>query len=821
MKRATKTVLKKTGVKKQDIKSQKGYDNTPKPLKASQLFTKCTFPSSGFKSSKDLESIDLGLGQSRAMEAINFSLGMEQQGYNLFVSGPSGVGKNEIIKALIESKRVDRNPPCDWCYVNNFARNNQPTLLKLPAGSARKLQKAMLQLIEELLGAVPSTFQSEEYLDAVREINDEFQSIEQELFEKLAEEAKAENVLLIPTPKGYTMGPSNGTQLIGSEEFNELPAKEQDTIKDKVEKYNHRLKDIVEKLPIIKVDAHKKVKDLNTWFTLLCIQPFFDDLKKEWNEEDSVKMFFESAQEDIVDNVGIFFRQDKDNTNISNSKFIHEAEYLPYHINIFVDNADNQQAPIIFEENPIHQNLFGQIEYTSYKNSLSTNFTLMQSGAVHRANGGYLVLDARKVLSKPFVWESLKRVLHTNQLSIEPVDYVFSPSAGQSLTPDLIPLDIKVVLIGDPTIHQLLKSQDPEFSSLFKVTADMSYDIARDIDNTLLYAKLIANKIKSAGLLPFNRAAIARLIEHSSRYASDSEKLSLNIEQISDLIQETNYYAKQKKIKVVNVACVEDALSGRLLRQSQYPDLFCENIARGDIVFNNTGDQVGEANALSVIGLGDFYFGRPTRISATARIGNGNVIDIEREADMAGSLHSKGVMILSAFIANRYSKDIPLALTATLVFEQSYGFIDGDSASAIELCALLSAISDIPIKQCFAVTGSVDQNGRVQAIGAVNEKIEGFYEACKVKGGAKDKAVIIPQANVKHLMLNKEIVTAAKKQEFKIYAVENIDQMLSLLTGINAGHKNDQGIYPVESVNGKVQSSINALSDKLKKLKGS
>lgn len=787
------------------------------PLSADQLFSACDLSAWDFQSSDDLDNIELGLGQKRALEAIGFALDMPHNGYHLYVSGPQGVGKSQLVESLIKRQLGHESAPDDWCYVNNFQQSNKPILLRLPAGKGKQLQKAMLKLIEDLLDAIPETFKGEGYQSALREINDELQATEESLFDALAEEAKKEDILLLPTPKGYTMGPAHDGQIYGPEEFNRLTEEEQEAIKVTVEKYNAKLKDILEKLPQLKAEAHQKVKDLNTWFTLFSVQPFFDILKEKWQEHPRVLQYLETARENIVDNIGVFLRPDQDNTNIANNKFVHEAEYIPYHVNIVVDNEGHEHAPVVVEDNPSHSNLFGQIEYLSFQNSMITNFTLMQAGSLHRANGGYLILDARKVISKPFVWDTLKRVLLSNEAGIEKIDHLYNISSGVSLKPDKMPLNIKVILIGDAYIQHVLKAHDPEFHALFKITADMSENLTRDKDNTGEYAKLIAGKIRELQLKPFSREAIEKLIEFSARYQGDSEKLSLNLEAIADVMREANYYSLQEGSPkpVVDSDCIARALSQREFRYSKYSEQFKESIVRGDLLFNSEGEHVGEANALSVVQLGDAYVGRPTRISATARLGSGAVIDIERESDMAGSIHSKGVMILSAFLANRYAKDIPFALNATLVFEQSYGFVDGDSASAIELCTLLSAISDVPIKQNFAVTGSVDQNGRIQTIGAVNEKIEGFFDACSALGKVKGRAVIIPKANVKHLMLKTPVLDAVAAGEFAIYAVDQIDQMLELLTGMEAGCREQDGDFPSGSFNGRVQSSIINLSKKL------
>jgi lon-related putative ATP-dependent protease len=490
--------------------------------------------------------------------------------------------------------------------------------------------------------------------------------------------------------------------------------------------------------------------------------------------------------------------------------------FTRYQVNLLVDHSGGQGAPIVYEDNPSYANLLGRVEHSAQFGALVTDFTLIKAGALHRANGGYLMLDMRKVLMQPYAWEGLKRALRSEEINIESLGQVLGLLSTVSLEPQPIPLDVKVVLMGERILYYLLCAYDPDFRELFKVAADFDDRVARSPENSLLYARLIGTLARKGGLRPFDRTAVARVIDQSARLASDGEKLSTHMQSTADLLREADYWAGHAKQKAVSAADVQRAIDGQIRRADRLRERLYEEIKRGTILIDSEGETIGQVNGLSVLQLGDFGFGQPSRITATARLGKGEVIDIEREVELGGAIHSKGVLILSNFMASRYAQNEPLSLSASLVFEQSYGMVEGDSASVAELCALLSALANAPIKQSFGVTGSVNQHGQVQAIGGVNEKIEGFYDVCMAKGPSGTQAVLIPAANVKHLMLRDDVVAAGAAGQFHVYAVETIDEAISLLTGLPAGTADAQGNFPEGSVNYRVQQRLKELS-KLRK----
>ena len=526
--------------------------------------------------------------------------------------------------------------------------------------------------------------------------------------------------------------------------------------------------------------------------------------------------YIDAIKQDIIENVNDFRRLGIEKESGDNNSQMILSAFSRYQVNVLVDNSQTTGAPVIYEDNPSYVNLIGRIEHIAQYGTLLTDFTLIKAGALHRANGGYLVLDARKVLMSPFSWEGLKRAIHAHEVRIESLERMLSFASTTSLQPEPVPIDVKVVLTGSRLLYYLLKQYDPEFGLLFKVAADFAEDINRSDENSELYARLIAGLQKENELAPLNKKAVQRIIEHCARLVEDSEKISLHMGSLLDLLREGDYWARQANRQEITETDIQQAIDTRRYRLDQIRERVHEQVIRGNYLLDTSGEKVAQINALSVIQLGDYTFGRPSRITATARLGLGKVIDIEREVHLGGSIHSKGVMILSSYLANRYAKDQPISLSASLVFEQSYGFVEGDSASAAELCALLSALADVPIKQSFSVTGSVNQYGEIQTIGGVNEKIEGFFDICNARKLTGDQAVVIPQSNIKHLMLRADVREAVKENRFAIYSVQTIDQMMELLTDRKAGVKDKNNHYPQRTINYLVQKRIDELN-KLRK----
>ena len=785
-------------------------------LDAESLYHSCDLSQLPFQTTADLEEEYEHLGQKRAMDALKFGIGIKHDGYNLFVLGSTGVGKNTTVKKLLAKESAAAETPSDWCYINNFTQHHKPLVLKLPAGRGNTLKSDMLQLLEELLLAIPAAFESDEYRTRVQTIQEEYKDKEIKVFKDISDRAEEKNITLLRTPSGYTLAPKKDGKVLAPSDFEKLDESEQEEIKRIVDEIEVLLIEAIRKIPELYKENRDRIKELDREISEVVVNQSISELAGEYAELPDVLKFFDTVKQDIIENVNDFRRYGEQREMGGENRQMILMALSKYHVNVLVDNSETEGAPVIFEDNPSYLNLVGRVEHIAQYGTLMTDFTLIKAGALHRANGGYLVLDARKVLMSPFSWEGLKRAIHAHEVRIEALERMLSMASTTSLQPEPIPLDVKIVLTGSRLLYYLLKQYDPEFGLLFKVAADFSEDIDRNDENSELYARMIAGLQKENELLAFDKNAVQRIIEHCSRVLDDGEKISLHMGGLLDLMREGDYWARQSERDVITSQDIQKAIDTRRNRLDQIRERVHEQVIRGDYLLDTSGEKVAQVNALSVIQLGDYTFGKPSRITATARLGQGKVIDIEREVKLGGSIHSKGVLILSSYLANRYAKNQPISLSASLVFEQSYGFVEGDSASAAELCALLSALSDLPIKQNFSVTGSVNQYGEIQTIGGVNEKIEGFFDICDSRGLTGDQAVVIPHTNVKHLMLRADVRDAVKEDKFSIYSVKTIDQMMELLTGREAGDIDASGHYPEGSINYLVQKRVDELN-KLRK----
>jgi len=714
---------------------------------------------------------------------------------------------------LLDTRVADTPVPSDWCYVNNFEHYHKPIAMKLPAGYANKLRDNMEQLIDDLLIAIPAAFEGDEYTARVQEVNEELNEREESVFAKINEEAGKKNIVLMRTPGGYTIGPMRDGKIMSPEKFEELPEAEKEAIRKETTEIEVEIKEALRNIPIWTRETRRKIKELNREISQMTVDQFIADLQNTYHDYPQVLSFLDAVNGDIVDNVDTVRKHAASELPIEENAQLSDL-ITQYQVNVLVDNSSIKGAPVIYEDNPTHNNLMGRIEHVSQFGTLLTNFTLIKPGAIHRANGGYLVLDVRKILLSPFAWEGLKRTLLAHEIRIESVEQMFSLVSTISLEPEPIPIDIKVVLTGDRLLYYLLKEYDPEFNQLFKVAADFAEDFDRSTESTQLYAKWIASLQREHELKPIDTEGVGRIIEECARKAEDSEKLSLHMGNLLDLLREADYWAAEQNHSFVTREDVQKAIDMRIKRLDQIRERMLEQVLRDIYLLETEGTKVAQVNALTVIQLGDYAFGRPTRVTATARLGSGKVIDIEREVKLGGAIHSKGVLILSSYLAGRYAQEQPLSLSASLVFEQSYGQVEGDSASIAELCALLSALANLPLAQSMAITGSVNQLGQIQAIGGVNEKIEGFFDICKARGLSSDQGVIIPHANIKHLMLRKDVVDAVKHNQFHIYAIKTVDQAMEILTGLDAGALDDEGKYPPTSINGMIMTRLEELTSK-------
>ena len=782
----------------------------PKTLTPAQLYTVCDLSQLNFTTTQELPAFDGILGQARAVEALQFGVGIKQQGYNLFVLGPSGVGKHSLIRQYLEQQSQQAATPFDWVYVANFNDAQKPRAIELPAGRGIELKRDMQQLIDDLRSAIPGAFDTEQYQRRHQKLQDALQEDTREAFEKLTQEALEHNVIVLRGEEQVTFVPARDDKPMTQEEYDALDDKERDRLDAAIKQLEEKLRQFFKQRQKWQAELRENLRTLNHEVGMFAVGHLIEEVRHKYAEVQEVAEYLDEVQEDVIDNLLMFF-PDRAGAIFERSR--EEPYFRNYEVNVLVSNAPDSGAPVVFEDAPRYQNLVGRIEHISQMGTLVTNYTLIKPGALHRANGGYLIIDALKLLQQPYAWEGLKQALSAKCIRIQSLGEIYSLISTVSLEPEAIPLDIKVVLVGERMLYYLLTDYDPEFAELFKVAADFEDTIDRSAEHYQLYAQLIAALVERNALLPFERPAVERVIEHSSRMAEDVEKLSMHILSVADLLREADYWARQDDAKLVSRQAVQTAIDKQIYRADRIRQRYLEEFRRGTLLLDTSGETIGQVNGLVVIQLNNISFGQPSRITATARLGEGEVVDIEREVELGGAIHSKGVFILSAFLGARYAHNKPLSLAATLVFEQSYSAVEGDSASVGELCALLSALAQAPIRQNLAITGSVNQHGQLQPIGGVNEKIEGFFDVCREKGFSGEQGVIIPQSNISHLMLRQDVVDAVRKGEFQVYPVASVDEAISLLTGLEAGDLNDKGEFPTDSLNGRVDAQLQEFAE--------
>jgi lon-related putative ATP-dependent protease len=787
------------------------------PLPASQLYRACDLSQLDFETVLDLPDLPGLVGQDRAVEAVKFSIGIARKGFNVFALGPGGTGKHTLVRELLRQKASAGPTPPDWCYVNNFADPHRPRRLMLPAGRGKPLKDAMERLVADLQVALPAAFERDDYRARRDVLEQEFKKRTDEAFGGLQHRAEEKNIALIRTPMGLALAPTHNGEVISPDGFRRMAEADRKRIGEEMEELQKELEAIVRQIPDWEREHRDAVRQLNRSVTAQTVSRPFAELRKDYTDLPDVTAYLDAVEHDILENADDFLapaRAEADGeSKPSMMEMLREAPtFRRYQVNVMVDNGATKGAPVVFEDHPTHQALVGRIEHLARFGALMTDFSLIVPGALHRANGGYLVLDGERLVTSPFSWESLKRALRSGEIRLLTLEQLMSLQSTVSLEPEPIPLDVKVVLIGSPMLYYLLAAYDPDFAELFKVAADFDDTVDRTPESSALYARAIAATVRREKLRPLDRDGVARAIEHTSRLSGDSEKLSAQMQGLIDLLQEADYIAGTAGRDRIGRAELQAAIDAQHRRGDRVYQRLQEEIGRNTLRIESVGTCVGQVNGLAVMGLGGFMFGHPSRISARVRVGRGEVIDIERQVALGGPLHSKGVLILSGFLGGRFGKSAPLSLTASLVFEQSYGGIDGDSASSAELYALLSALADVPIRQCFAVTGSVDQHGFVQAIGGVNEKIEGFFDVCNRRGLDGNQGVLIPASNVKHLMLRQDVVDACGADRFHVIPVETIDQGIEILTGVSAGEPDVGGRYPEGTINQRIALRLAAFA---------
>jgi predicted ATP-dependent protease len=761
-----------------------------------------------FATTAELEADREALGQRRALEAIELGIGMRREGYNLFAMGPEGLGRHTLVRARLEAQAAGLSTPSDWCYVYNFETPHRPRALRLPAGRAPEFRAAMARLVEDLSAAIAAAFESDEYRNRHQSIEAELAERQERAVAEMSERAKGDRILLVRTPSGFAFGPLGKEGVMGPDEFSRLSEAEQKRYEQLVATLQKELADLLHQMPIWRREALRKMRELDREVTRIAVNSLIDDLKAQYAGLPQVQEYLAQVQEDTLENAAIF-RQAKEGEPptlfgipLARVEGI-EGPFRRYAVNVIIEHSATRGAPVVHEDNPTHDALVGRIEHISQMGALLTDFTLIKAGALHRANGGYLVLDALKVLTQPYAWEALKRALRAREIHTRSLGQEIGIISTVSLEPEPIALDVKVVLVGERRLYYLLHELDPEFAELFKVAADFEEDMPRTSADDLRYARLIAACAGAEKLRALDRAACALVIEHQSRDARDGEKLSVRMQNLVDLLREADYWAGVAGRDVVGAGDVRRAIDAQITRADRVRERLQEEIVRGTLLIDTEGSRVAQVNGLAALQLGDYVFGTPHRITARVRLGAGRVVDIERESQLGGPIHSKGVLILSGYLAGRYTPSKPLSLSASLVFEQSYGGVEGDSASSAELYALLSALAGAPLRQDLAVTGSVNQHGDIQAIGAVNEKIEGFFDLCHARGLSGKQGVVIPEANVKNLMLREDVLAAVEQGRFAVYAVKSVDEGIELLAGL-----------PAQEVHARVESRLAEFAEK-------
>ncbi|HKL26799.1 MAG TPA: ATP-binding protein [Desulfuromonadales bacterium] len=767
-----------------------------------------------FETTAELPPLEGTIGQDRALTAIDFGLGIKNSGFNLFILGHPGSGRSSTIKKILKSRAGDMPVPDDWCYLHNFEDDTGATAIRLPAGKGFEFKKDVEHLVERLAEEVPKVFESKDYQDRKKEITAKYQEQKKQLFEQLEEDAGARGFTLQQTASGLILVPLKKGKPLSQEEYEQLADEDKAEVEAKGAKLQERINEVLHEIRKIEEEMREKILAMEKETLFYSMGHLFEDLEQKYAEFESVLKHFEQCKQDILDQLEAFRPKQEAQLAIAGLGGKQEGpDFQRYQVNLLVDNTQLEGAPVVYEANPTYFNVFGRIEHVIQMGSAVTSFQMIKAGALHRANGGYLILDCREVLLNLFTYEALKRCIRNREVKIEDMTEQFRLMATASLKPQPIPFDCKVVLIGTPIFYYMLFQLDPDFRKYFKVKVDFDQMMKNTWENVQQHALFIGSKCNEEKLLHFEPEAVARMVEYSSRLIEDQSRFSSSFIDIADLIREASFYAEREERDRVGGQHVELALEARIYRSNKLEERIQESIDEGTLLIDTEGSVTGQINGLTVYLLGDYSFGRPVRVTARTFIGKQGLVNIERETRLSGPIHDKGVMILNGFFGERYARERPLALSASICFEQSYAGVEGDSASTTELYGLLSSLADLPIRQGIAVTGSVNQHGRVQPIGGVSKKIEGFFAVCKGKGLTGEQGVIIPAANRRNLMLKTEVIEAVHAGSFHVWSVETVDQGIEILTGVPAGERDADGRWPADSVNGCVDRRLREMTE--------
>lgn len=767
-----------------------------------------------FEDTSTLEPLPGLIGQERALGAIKLAASIAHADFNLFVLGPAGTGRHSAVQKLLEVEAATRPIPSDWVYVNDFANPDRPKAIALPPGISRPLQKAIDAVVDDLAKDIPALFESEQYQNRRGAFEQRLGKRKQDAFEKVVEKSHERSVTILRTPMGFAIAGVRNGEVIKPDDFASLSDADRKVIENAVNLTEKDLERYLKSIPRLEKEHRVAVALLNAEMAEQAVDDSLASVLQTYGAIEAIKTHLTALRTDLIENAEMFLREGNGRQEgpfpVARAHIHDEPAFHRYAVNVMVSNDPSTSvgAPIITEPLPSLSNLIGKVDHISTMGALVTDFTLIRSGALHRANGGFLVLDAMRVLGEPFAWEALKRCLETRAIRISSAAEMLSLISTSTLDPEPIPLQVRVVLVGDTLLHLLLTLYDPEFSRLFKVSADFGDDMIRSAESVGLFARMVAGACKRDAMHPVSRDGVAALIDIAARAADDQTRMSLRIGALWDLLREADFLTRASGKSVIDSGQIAAARAAAEHRADRVRDRLQEMIHEGTLIVATSGSTVGQVNGLTVANSGFFSFGLPVRITARVRMGTGKVIDIEREVKLGGPIHSKGVLILSSYLATHYASDVPLSLWASLVFEQSYGGVEGDSASAAELCALLSALAGIPISQSLAITGSINQMGEIQPIGGVNEKIEGFFDTCKAAGLSGQQGVLIPRRNVRNLMLRPEVIEAVSKGQFRIYAISHIDEAMELLTGLAAGTRSGDGAFEDGSVNANVEMRL-------------
>lgn len=784
------------------------HPSSVSPLSAEKLCAVIDESLFVFETTADLLPDHHIIGQPRGIRAIEFGIGIQSQGYNVFVMGAAGTGRSTAIERFLVERSVHGLAPADWVYVHNFMTPHQPRAIELPAGDGAVFQALMAALISNLSADLPQAFDTDAYKETIQKIRGELDEKQSILLHALGQKAAAQGFSLVSSASGFgLMAVKDGRQLT-PEEVQTLPIEEQHELEERHELLMSELEDVLYDLHHLEGETRQHLRLIDRQVAETAIQHHFAELREQYQENKEVLLYLNEVHQDVLNQIDDFAPQLDSEEDI---------DLRRYEVNLFVDNARRQGAPVVQEMNPTFYNLFGRLEYEMEGGVVFTHFTNLKAGSLHQANGGYLILQAQDLLKNADAWETLKRSLKTREIQNQPAATMeTSQVLAKSLQPEAIPLNLKIVLLGSPFIYFALYENDEEFRDLFKVRADFEAMMVRDVGHIQEYAQFVATRCHEEGLLHFDKTAVSKIIEFGSRQADDQHKLTTRFGAVADLVREASYWAGVNGRSHTTAADVQQALAERAYRTNALEERMQEEILQGMILIATEGSVVGQVNGLSVVEMGDYHFGQPSRITARTFMGEDGVIHIERETEMSGPLHEKGVLTLTGYLGGTYAQNQPLSLTASLTFEQNYGGVEGDSASLAELCVLLSSIGNIAIKQSIAVTGSVNQRGEVQPIGGVNEKIEGFFRICQARGLTGQQGVIIPASNVINLMLHEDVITAVSAGQFYIWPVKTVEEGIYLLTGIPVGERDASGNYPPDTVHHTVQSRLRQLAEELK-----